>query len=801
MRTPSFLAQLACGLLLTTGLLGCGKESGPPLATGVQHLDLRLEDGSSPVEALAGARLKLAEFDFSGGLPEGWELTGGKVVEGEASRGGIWIAPLEGSPERPALVFRGAIAATEVNAFDVELAAYSVARSDLVWNGSSPLGGGFRSSITEASAELQTVSFSLLGAETWAGEVNGLLLRPSANRLQGFELTKISFYHEPFAAGDSPSAEGLEPGSTAPADGGLILVGRRSYRAWPADLDQVLQDTVVVPVGGRLELKVARSPGTPNDPIDVTVEARRSDGSVTEVASLTVPDERKQAKSWHTLAADLSAFAGEELTLRFRATSARPSPSPRARVLYGAPLVTGKLIEDRRPNIVLVTLDTLRFDALGSYQSIAAGRPETSPRPELVRTPNLDAFAAAGFVFEDAWSAVNSTQPSHASILTGTSVQDHSLFDNYGSLAPGNTTLAERLRGAGYRTAAVVCQGAISPGAGFGQGFDQFIPSEATSGLDGSIAVEGALEWLAEWEDEGPFFLWVHLFDPHTPYELPDGFVDEFVADTGIGVPDPLTAEPPLPPVNKLPAELAFLEGIKSEEYADYHYHVEVAYTDRLMGQLLAGLDSRLGDTLAIVTADHGEFLGERGNYYNHRGLFPETLHVPLILRLPGQTDGGRVGQRVTNRDIVPTVLSQLGLVEVPAHRDLVAVAAGSASAQDRVLWFEHANRLQVGCRDEQYHFIATLRDGFQFGTQTVAGPDGPTVSTTVINAGDLFLYDWTVDPGLVDNLAEREPELVAKYQALLEQYRAGARPVGRAARAISDSEAAELEALGYTGD
>ena len=474
-----------------------------------------------------------------------------------------------------------------------------------------------------------------------------------------------------------------------------------------------------------------------------------------------------------------------------------------ARLLLGAPMVLGELARDRRPNLVLVTLDTTRFDAIGPSRAATLRNGETSPDAlPLVHTPFLDSFAATSFVFDNAWSAANSTQPSHASILTGVSGQDHNLSDNYGILSDANVTLAERLRAAGYQTAAVTCQRAIGPDAGFGQGFDQFVPAEAVSGTDGRLAVDAARRWLDEWHAEGdrPFFLWVHVFDPHTPYELPKGFLESFAQTVGAPVPPRTVSPPTLPQVQTLPPELAFLRGVNNEALVDYLYHVEVSYTDSLMESLFEALAPVSADTLEILTADHGEFLGERGNYYNHRGLFPETLHVPLVVRLPGQTTGQHVPDRVTSRDIVPTVISVLGLGEVPKNRNLVAVASDGADPERR-LWFEHANGLKVGCRDAQYHFFTVLRDGFTFGMRTRESPGGPVVEPTPVPKGSVFVFDWTEDPGLTHNLADERPELAARYLQLLAEYRATARPVARQARAISAEEEAALEALGYTGD
>ena len=644
---------LILGLLL---LPACGPAVDEHLATGVLHLDPRLEDGRSAAEVLAAERrvVRTWTFEHGVGLPDGWTLVHGSLAE-EAFHGGLAIRPDLSGKVPPALRLEADLQAHSFNMVEVDVALGVGARADVRWSHANGGPGGLVSAVSYDQPGIQTVHLALSQSTNWIAAISSLALSPSANRRQGFEVAAVRLVHDPVLSGWSPLAEA--------ADVGLVTLGGEGRRAWPVELEQPVEERLVVPTGGRLDLGLARAPGTPLEAIEVSVEVVDESGVRHALAPL---DLAPKVTTWTDHRRDLAAFAGQEVRLVLTAHGSRPSPSPRARALLGAPSVTGRLVEDRRPNILLVTLDTLRYDVLGAYQDTAARLGETTTAPELVHTPVLDDLAAGSYLFEQAWSAGNSTQPSHASILTGASIQDHSLFDNYGSLADANRTLAEELRAAGYRTAAVVCQGAISTPAGFGQGFDLFVPADATSGTDGRIAVDLASRWLEQQDGDAPFFLWVHLFDPHTPYLLPDGFVESFGEAVGVPLPDPQTAPPLLPPATQVPPELAFLEGVRSEAYADYLYHVEVAYTDALMGDLLAALEPHHADTLTVVTADHGECLGEHGSYYNHRGLSPETLHVPLMVQLPGQTEGKRVAERVTNRDITPTVIGLLGLADVP---------------------------------------------------------------------------------------------------------------------------------------
>ena len=797
--TPSLLRLATATLLLIVA--ACSGETPKPaalpigqmFARGVIHLDPRLENGSSPAKELGERTKVVREWSFVGQteLPQEWELASGKL-RGVGANGGLLIEADAADQNAPILGLQYGIDPEMVDMIEVDVAMANSGRSTIAWRRPKPLSSGFVATLSDGAATPQTLRFSFLGHRSWTDSIDGLALRLSSNRKQDFELMAIRFVHQPFVWGPSP----LDPEGATSGDAGLIVIDGMAARAWPARIGSDLICSVVVPLGGKLSVQVARG----RNATALDLEARYSVRSLDEdgAASSGSQSLRIGDKGWHAVIMGLNSFEGEEVEIKFSVHAKGKAPAPksiRADALFGAPMVLGTLSEDRRPNILLVTLDTLRYDALGSSQRSQA-------KPARIQTTFLDSLAKNSFVFDSAWSAGNSTQPSHASILTGVSIQDHSLVDNYGVLADGNTTLAERLRTAGYQTAAVTCQRAIGPAAGFGQGFDLFIPAEAVSGADGRLAINRARAWLEQWRGEGdrPFFLWVHVCEPHTPYDLPGNDMATYEAKAG-SAPDRKANPPTLPNVSVIPPELAFLGDITSRDLVNYLYHAEVSYTDALMADLFGTLEdaNQMQHTLSFVTADHGEFLGERGNFYNHRGLFPETLHVPLLMTLPGQKDGVRVAARVTNRDIVPTVLSQLGLSEVNPIRDLVAVADGSAQAGDRRLWFAHANDLQIACRDDDYHFITTLRDGFRFGLSPT-GPNGIVVAKN-IPVGTHFLYDWKADPSLVNNLAEEKPELVAKYLKALADYRESARPVGRQAREISTAEAADLEALGYTGD
>lgn len=304
------------------------------------------------------------------------------------------------------------------------------------------------------------------------------------------------------------------------------------------------------------------------------------------------------------------------------------------------------------PNLVLITFDTTRADHLSVYGY------------EQPTTPHLENLAAEGVLFQQAYSPVSLTGPSHASIMTGRYPHRHGAVRNGVPLPEGVPTLAEILRGQGYETAAFLSgwtlKGRLS---GLDRGFahyDDRMPNRVrlvTAQRDGRLTTDAALEWLRGHE-EGPFFLWLHFFDPHTPYTLR--------ADM------PITTE-----------------GNKQRAY-----DTEIRHADEQAGRLLAELEI-LGleeSTLVVLAGDHGESLGENGAWGHSKSVAPEVLSIPLILRWPGKLPAGRaVPDPVSLVDLLSTILSLLGIEEVPEHDglDLSALARGDSPGwPGRRLWF-----------------------------------------------------------------------------------------------------------------
>src|SRR5262245_36660693 len=253
------------------------------------------------------------------------------------------------------------------------------------------------------------------------------------------------------------------------------------------------------------------------------------------------------------------------------------------------------------PNLLLVTIDTLRADHVGSYGAANAA------------TPILDGLAQRGVRFESAHASVPLTGPSHATILTGLYPPVHGVRDNIlFSLDSRHRTLASRLKSAGYRTAAFVGAYPVAATFGFRQGFDSWSENFKESPIPGSGAqrpanevVDDALGWLAR-PGTGPFFAWLHFYDPHAPYDPPEPYRSGF---------------------------------------AGRLYDGEIAFADAELGRVFAWLQTsgHESDTVVAVLSDHGESLGEHHEVTHAVLLYEATLHVPFLITGPGVPVGRAV--------------------------------------------------------------------------------------------------------------------------------------------------------------
>ncbi|HVO81097.1 MAG TPA: sulfatase-like hydrolase/transferase [Terriglobales bacterium] len=407
------------------------------------------------------------------------------------------------------------------------------------------------------------------------------------------------------------------------------------------------------------------------------------------------------------------------------------------------------------PSVVLITLDTTRADRMGFL-----GCPRGL-------TPNLDALARQGIVFPRAYAHVPLTTPSHASILTGTYPQFNHVIDLGDPLAPGIPYLPELLHQQGYATGAFVGGVVLDPQAGTARGFERGFDiydagfHHRRTGEDryqsmerrADVVVDHAIDWLDK-HPQRPVFLWVHVYDPHDPYDPPEPYKSRYASDL---------------------------------------YDGEIAYSDAALGRLLARLhtDGLYDNAIVAVMADHGEAFGEHGEYRHGVFVYDETIHVPLVFKLPGQRyAGARVEARAGLADVAPTILQVLGITAPPEMQgqslsSLMAQQASSepsstqaAKAADRPIYAE-----------SQYAHIAF---GWSVLRSWRAG------RFLYIQAPRRELYDEAADPQARHNLSANASAVADTMASQLEEFFQKTRG-GAAATPQVDAKAAEsLHALGY---
>lgn len=350
-------------------------------------------------------------------------------------------------------------------------------------------------------------------------------------------------------------------------------------------------------------------------------------------------------------------------------------------ILLVAAVVVGWRGWDRRQrirNVVLISLDTCRVDYLSCYGY------------DRNTTPVLDGLGRDGIVFENAIAPVPLTLPSHSTAFTGTYPPYHGVHVN-GSKLLGhfNLTLAEILSARGFRTGAVVSTAVLDAEFGVHQGFDVYDDDfEGPGGAAeefvdrrGDVVARLARKYLQEQRAE-PFFLFAHFYDPHHPYTPPEPF---------------------------------------ASEYADDLYAGEVAFADKCVGEVIDMLKDlgQYESTLIVVMSDHGEALGEHGESEHGYYIYQGSMHVPLIMKVPGEPGGARVSEMVSLADIMPTILSYLD-IPIPEHVQGMDLSAASGQSglgwEDRSIYCESMTPTVFGCNPllglvtERWKYIETTR-------------------------------------------------------------------------------------------
>lgn len=437
------------------------------------------------------------------------------------------------------------------------------------------------------------------------------------------------------------------------------------------------------------------------------------------------------------------------------------------------------------PDVLLVSLDTLRADRLSCYGY------------ERETTPNLDALAARGLRFADAISPSAHTAPSHVSILTGLEPFAHGVFNrdltspNVLALNDGVPTLAELVAEAGWATAAITQEGQLLEELGIGRGFDH--TDFVHDSFAGRIA---ALErYLATQDAERPQFAFVHTYEPHAPYLPPRrvGLEPFFGVYTDRAYDGPLRAATEAlldgPPGAKIGAPQFDAVAEPSAEdvrFLSDLYDENVRWTDHQFGALLEtwARHRDLDDTIVIVLSDHGEAFYEHGAFGHHEGLWDELVHVPFIVAGPGVAPG-TVDEPVGLVGLPAGLLELLGLEPAPDMAPAVALDPDAATSGAPI----HPQSL-LRSRGQAFWAGVDAREHAQFEE----GPEGASA----------LLYDRVLDPDQQDDLAEVRPDALAVWRERLERVRADALRLAERFPVRATGEGAEaerllqLERLGY---
>jgi choline-sulfatase len=430
-----------------------------------------------------------------------------------------------------------------------------------------------------------------------------------------------------------------------------------------------------------------------------------------------------------------------------------------------------------RPDILLITIDTLRADHASAY---GYDRPTT---------PRLEALARRGVLFETVYAPMATTAPSHATLFTGLLPLWHGMLKNGQVLAPGPRMLARALQDAGYRTGAIVSSFALDRRFGLDAGFESYddrfsgrgqtMPAVTWEGQRVDTPFDrradetraGAVEWLRAHgylerprpRGQAPFFLWVHFFDPHNPYDPPAAHRDQF---------------PPRGP-SPLEREIAAYDG-------------EIHFTDAQLGALLDALGAvgALDRTLTVVTADHGEGLMQHGHMQHGLQIYEEAVRVPLVVRWPAGLAGPRrVPGPVQLADVAPTLAELAGLSwpQISGQgRSLVPAMQGTASPDPRREVFlqrrRYDERLVAGkvVKGQKYALVAGRWKYIEGRAE-----------------GTFELYDLLADPGERNNLLPSGPTEAAALPVRLADW-VKAAPVLPSASTVDEEAARRLRSLGY---
>lgn len=450
------------------------------------------------------------------------------------------------------------------------------------------------------------------------------------------------------------------------------------------------------------------------------------------------------------------AFTGLILALGFVACQGEQDTSSVVEILERRAASRGAY---GRPDILLVTIDTLRADHTSTY-----GYP-------IPTTPALDALASEGVVYEQMYASSATTGPSHAAIMTGRHARTVGYLKNGHTLQPQFLTLAEVLADNGYDTAAFVSSMPVNNRFGFGQGFAHYdqdasvrMPTKGNGEPRNSRFADETVDrlesWLTRRSDSRPLFVWLHLFDPHSPYIPPSEILED------------------------LDKHLDKHLGKKSKGNLR-RYDGEILFTDRELGRAVRLIRASAGQrgALVAVTADHGEGLGEH-NWRGHGlNLHQEAVQVPLVISLPRSLPAERSKSPASHIDVAPTILS---LVDIERPESWTGLDLTGEIEKSRPVWIQrraYSSRREKG-RKVKGEMIALVQNRMKY----IRAPEEQRFE----------LYDLRNDPGELTNLSMDKRTMRIRMEKMVREWLESNPEASVDQPELTEQDKEALRALGY---
>lgn len=618
----------------------------------------------------------------------------------------------------------------------------------------------------------------------WRGTIRGLRILMAGVR--DFELRFVTLLE----LEEDAAAELLSPSTD------VVRLGKETRRvlANPShSLDVTAGSRVEVGFGAEFDVK-----NPEGNAVRFTVTALRDGGEEDVLFDRTLdPAARPDERGWFEAQVDVGAAGGGDVRLWLRATQVGEGAPRTPR--WTPPLVLGQRASPEAPNVVLISLDTLRADHLGCYGY------------ERPTSPHIDALAEDGVLFEHAVSQSSWTLPAHASLMSGLWPSRHGAIMSNSRIAEDAPMLGEIMNAAGYLTAAFTEGIYVRGDLGFARGFARYDDGD-TKALTGEKGVSDTLAKASRWIEQHAdqrFFLFVHTYQVHMPYYAPDQLYLEF----GPAPPEE-TAR-----VSEGLAHSINEQGMEREEGATFdtqldrfvaYYDAGIRFTDRFVGELLDTLDAAglRDNTIVILTSDHGDdlldhYLLARHGHSHHR----EVVEVPLIVRAPGVAPGRSVSRPVALLDVMPTIVDLAG-AEVPEGIDAVSLVddlrgeASPAASRPIVSLTTHDLQsidLSVRTARYSYHYRHELTEQRLNRMQSLLGLSRWHGQARDIPAAE-ELFDLEADPHETVNLVAELPDVAAELRAIALAEIEGIGEIHESQTQFDAELVEQLQALGYTG-